>query len=577
MPTEVFDDVQELEIGLLEAEMPTSTEDSSYPYPSLRPTGESIQRGFRLAVLENPHLKITVAPSLGGRILSILDKRTNRSILPLPKALLSQPGGRRGAHLPVGIELTLNGQERPNSLGHADIGADPAEDDESPAGLWIAESIGGTGLSFHLHLSLPPDQAEIQIEARVLNRTLTPLPYNGGFRIHAGPGNAIREHNGLRFYSSERDAGFLIAAQGSLFDAAGYDGQCIRFERFDRLRLLEPRQVDTFTLTLTPFSDLGDMHGASRHAGASLTDDEVRILASKDAVGHKLLLLTESGQTLEAPVDLLTGAVVSIPLSDLPARPVELVLLSPSKQELLRLDRQPATPLPPLDSHSPQAPQSYPISPASNDLELSQAAFDIRLRHVAHLLQGYRALAGHDYESAEIAFERSLLFNAEDPLTWWIKALTSRLRNGPGEERSELLNAHFLAPAEPALRAEAFLSQSQEMGKEPSPLVAALDENPEAFVEVAALLVEAGLDDQATRWIDEALRHQDLAMLRYLQGFCFLRASRMQVEAAECVAAAARLGFVPPFPWRTVEWQAIEALSERFPDDPVLRRYRGLR
>jgi hypothetical protein len=193
------------------------------------------------------------------------------------------------------------------------------------------------------------------------------------------------------------------------------------------------------------------------------------------------------------------------------------------------------------------------------------------------LLQGYRALAGHDYESAEIAFERSLLFNAEDPLTWWIKALTSRLRNGPGEERSELLNAHFLAPAEPALRAEAFLSQSQEMGKEPSPLVAALDENPEAFVEVAALLVEAGLDDQATRWIDEALRHQDLAMLRYLQGFCFLRASRMQVEAAECVAAAARLGFVPPFPWRTVEWQAIEALSERFPDDPVLRRYRGLR
>jgi hypothetical protein len=174
---------------------------------------------------------------------------------------------------------------------------------------------------------------------------------------------------------------------------------------------------------------------------------------------------------------------------------------------------------------------------------------------------------------AENHLEQALLYNAEDHLSWWARAMATRVREGPGGERTELRNAHFLAPLEPALRAEAFLAQDQEMGKEPSPLLTPLEQNPEAFVEVAALLADLGLNDQATRWIDEALRHVDLAMLRYLQGFCYLRASRMHVEAAECVAAASRLGYTPPLPWRDIEWEAISALHARFPANELLTRY----
>ena len=101
------------------------------------------------------------------------------------------------------------------------------------------------------------------------------------------------------------------------------------------------------------------------------------------------------------------------------------------------------------------------------------------------------------------------MYNADDPLLWWGKAVALRLAGEDNEQ--ELLNAHFLAPLEPALRAESFLSQPINPDGAPSPLLASLAENPEEFIEVACLLIDCGLFDQASRWIDEALRHRDLA------------------------------------------------------------------
>jgi hypothetical protein len=183
---------------------------------------------------------------------------------------------------------------------------------------------------------------------------------------------------------------------------------------------------------------------------------------------------------------------------------------------------------------------------------------------------GAQALGERDFDAADVAIEQSLLYNGDDPLAWWALSATRRMRGDEGE-RPELLNAHFLAPLEPMLRAESFLGQSPAMGKEASPLVAPVAEIPEDLVEVACVLIEHGLLDQANRWIDEALRHHDLAMLRYLMADVLLRGTRMEAEAAEHMRAAAK-ALVPPLPWRPVEVRALRNVLERFPSDAAARR-----
>src|SRR5690348_16450242 len=105
MASEIFEGPLELEIGILEAGPPTS---ESYPYPTLLPAGRSTKATFRGLILENPYLRATFLPELGGRLLSLFDKRTNTETLHAG-ILTPEPGERRGAILRTGIEIQLDG------------------------------------------------------------------------------------------------------------------------------------------------------------------------------------------------------------------------------------------------------------------------------------------------------------------------------------------------------------------------------------------------------------------------------------------------------------------------------------
>lgn len=570
MPTDVYDDGLDLQIGLLEAAMPDSPERrSALPYPFLLPTGEEEMRRFRTVVLENSYLKAVVVPGLGGRVLSLFDKRTGTEILARYAALLPQPGGRRGAFLREGIQLRLDSEDRLNSLGNVATQPDPAPEEEMAAAVWIAETAGGTGLSFHLRLEMPPDRAELRFEIRVLNRTFEPLPYDGALALHVGDGEL---RDGL-FYSEARDAGFFFEAGETPLDLREMRDGALVVGRFPEPRRLAPRQVDTWSLRLVPFSGLGAIPEANAELAARLAPDRLTVQTAAARTGHKLVLLTQDGQTLEAPADLYPERILEIPLDGLPSPARALVVLDPAREEVLRTGVRPETSL--VASEPAEAPAAG-LGLETDEATLRRATFDVGRRHLAYTLLGTQALARRDFSAAQGLLEQALLYNAEDPLVWWAKAMAARLAGDEAEERAELLNAHYLAPLEPALRAESFLNLGPNLGKEPSPLLGPLEENPEEFVEVACLLLDAGLYDEATRWIDESLRHRDLAMLRYLQAYAFLVASRMAVEAAEHVAAAARLPFGPPFPYRAVERTALRFLARRFPNDATLARYRDL-
>jgi hypothetical protein len=105
-------------------------------------------------------------------------------------------------------------------------------------------------------------------------------------------------------------------------------------------------------------------------------------------------------------------------------------------------------------------------------------------------------------------------------------------------------------------------------------LVASL--TPDDLIEVACLLLEHGLPDEATRWIDEGLRHHDLAMLRYLQADALLTHTRMDAEAGQHLMLASQAQ-LPPYPWRHFEWTALQRLGNLFPSDARIAQLNAFR
>ena len=564
---EVFEDGMDLQIGLVQTVPHTiRSEWAGYPFPSLAPLGEEEMRTFRTIILENPYLRATILPGMGGRIISLFDKRTGTEILRRHPSVIPEPGGRRGVSVREGIQFVLDGQERLNALGNVSSQIEFASGEDSDASVWLAETFTGTGLSFHLRISMPPDQAIIQLEARVLNRWLKPQIYNGGLSMYLGEGS----FDGQIFYSSGRRAGIGLIATDHIFDGREYRDGRLSFYRFTHVNELSPRQVDTWKLTLVPYSGLPSLVGSSPFAAASVVGGNLLIQTTQQRLGHKLFLLTEDGKTLEAKVDLYPENLLEIPLDGIV--PVGIVLKDPAKNELLRLDSliircAEWAPIP-VDSLKTLS-QELLLDRSSTENDLKRATFNVSNRHLAYTLLGMKSLEEKQPEEASLAFEQSLMYNADDPLTWWIKAVALRLAEG--DNQAELLNAHYLAPLEPALRSESFLSQPINLDADPNPLLAALADNPEDFIEVACLLIESGLFDQASRWIDESLRHRDLPMLRYLMAYCLIKATRLDAEASDQLRLAAEAPLAPPFPFREVEWMALTQLHLSFPENSRLR------
>lgn len=515
MASDVYEDSITLRIGLLEA-LPVVA-GQSYPLPPLRPTGQVEERDFACVVLENPYLRLTVLPALGGRILRAFDKRTGLEALASREPLTPlKTENARGASLPDGIQWMLSGEERLNALGPVAYQVDASMDEGDDAAVWLAECASAPGLSWHLRVSLPPDAALIHLQARILNRTRHALPYEAGLTLPTG---------------------WALSSPRAELTGLGRRPRGV----------LGPRQVDTWSATLAPFTGLATT--ASSTSAAVDVGHSLKFQASRQSLGCKAVILTSDGQTLEAPLDLYPEQLLELPLGSV--APVALVLKDAQGKEMIRWGAE---------------------GLAGTD-EVDGDSMNAGTRHIFYLSHGIRALKERRYADADTDFEQALLYNGDDPLLWWIKGVTRRLMGDLSEDRPELPNAHYLAPLEPALRAEAFLSQPSEQSRDPNPLVAAM--SPDEIVEMACLLLEHGLPDEATRWIDESLRHYDLAMLRYLQADALLTETRMATEAAQHLMLAASAQ-VPPYPWRPYEVEAVARLLKRFPADMRLREFANL-
>jgi hypothetical protein len=562
MPTLVTEASLSFSVEALEAIPPTH---ASYPSPALRRTGKKDEREFRTLVISNPYLELTMLPDLGGRIIRIRDKRTQLDLIPFHHELQIFDGGTRGVFCDSGLQIVLSWDDRNHSMGTVSTSIDFAGEDEEPNAIRWGE-IGAGGVSLNLRISMPADTAKFELEVRAFNRTEQPILYNGGFRVGGWNGRWLSDSNCPTWIS---EGSGLVLETSIPFEGFSEPESSLSAHRFNRLRVLAPHQLDAWTVTVTPYTGLQSTKFVGTEIGFGWTRSDLCILSSRARPEAKVVIQTEAGKVMESVVALTPEVPEVMDLSGLDGEIVAAAVLASDRTELGRFDGALVA------LHSSQEPDEAIVNwfdPISSEIELAQTTFDISRRHLAHWKIALRQIARRELGAASASLEQCLLFNGEDHLAWWLKAVCERLWHGDGGERAEILNAHYLAPLDPVLRAESYLaSPSRTVDK--SPLLNPLEDIPESFVDVACLLLDAQLWEEATHWIDEALRHVDLPMLHYLQAFSFLEASRMDVQAAGHVTSAARLQAKPPYPWRPIERLALEVLGERFPADVVLAEF----
>ncbi|MCC7434667.1 MAG: hypothetical protein IT363_08270 [Methanoregulaceae archaeon] len=527
MAIRAFEERIQVEIDAVEA-LPTAPGDgddarSAYPLPRLRKLGGRERHEFIAIVLENNWVRATLVPALGGRVLSLQLNGTECLgverdadgvfLLNLTPSLTegsSSSSGMGSLELFAGLEITLRGRARRQSLAPLDVQLVEPGHEEDEAVVILGELDPGSSLSWHARISLAANEAALRVGVKVFNRDLAEAGYSSGLRwtgnigVFAEPG--------------------VLPNMGAQFaDRAG--------------ATLGPRLVDNWEAMVIPVPE--PPRGVSS-VGAVLVRSFLPVVG---APGARVLIQDSAGETLDATFDLEPGHAIDLP--EFQAFQIR-------------------------DAHKQVVAEWPAPEPDPDLLSLKRDLLHPDRRAATLIALAYRAITADDLGKARQLVDDALGHNQEDHLAWWLRAALHR-----GESEHDLPNAHFLAPMEPLLRAESFLAMAVNE-RDPNPLIAPLADDPDALIEVAVRLGEAGLKDDLARWIDEALRHREVPMLRYILADALLQKSRMAVEAADHVARVAKAPINPPYPWRSYERAVLERLGERFPDDARIAELRQM-
>ncbi|MBL8068677.1 MAG: hypothetical protein JNM28_09530 [Armatimonadetes bacterium] len=519
------------------------TPPACYPQVELRAGSGTVTHPIAGALLENAFVRVWVCASLGGRIIGLFDKRTGLWAIPLPDRLDLEQGGIRGVELNHGIEF-LCGPERLNRLGQTDLRI--VENSSGGAAAFVFEWFGDT--SWHGAVTLQSDGATVTLEQTLLNRSLLSKPLRGGVACPGmGSDGVCDDGEGNGFCLIDPDGGLALRSPG-VWATLPADGR------------LGGRRADSWKATLVPFTGLGRHLCSGQAISIGADGDQLTTQFHQTIQGGKIFLSLD-GQTLEAPIDNQPGPTTSTPVGQ-PASSLDGVLVRGADFS-------------PLAKWPPDAqPQPVP-------LKFDHKVFDHMVHcridpHALCRIPGMEAAAhgwlaeaaarAGDRERADAEMERYLAYNAEDPLGWWLKAAIKR---ESGLDRTEidreLPNAHYLAPLEPLLKAEAFLNTPQAQGREPNPLLASVAADPGQASGIVGAYLRHGLVQSAARLADELLRHRPNQMVHLLIAAAHIEHRSMEATAAEHVAAAEKLPLEPPFPYRPEEKAAVSRLAERFP------------
>lgn len=554
MPVNVFCEQVVLSLPVIET-LPFSADGplpACYPWPTLRPTGEVSERPFEVVVIQSDRLEVRVLPDLGGRIHSIVDRASGTAAWPALAATVDTVGAR-GAEIRSGIEWRVGNRLATRGLGRVEYRLQEPATEDSPGGVLLFELMPDEQIAWQASVSLTPQRAAATLELQVQNRSW--LPWMGPFGW------------------SLPDSGNLVSVVTGARE--GTPGQA-----------LWPRQAVTARLEIAVAELSGPTLASGKGLVIAFDGAKLSLLAFEDVGPCTVFLQPERGSTLEAGLTLAAGDVQAITLPLDVGQPQAILVRNDRREELLRWLRADEPTL--AESATTQA-----LVRAAESDEGPEGAFfaAVRDQEGAHDWRRWedsvpcqagawsrlasQAAAGEQYADAVGHVDRAISVAAEDVLLWAQRAILSRLAGGD-DERADLLNAHYLSPLEPILRAEAFLAIGPEQGREANPVSKPLADDPNAGLEAVDRLIEWGLTAEAVRLLDELLRHRERAMFHLALAGLHLAAGKTEATAAEHVRRASQLPVEPPFPFRSREINLLGKLINRFPNESNLAVWASL-
>lgn len=481
--------------------------DPAYPFPVLLADGPPEVHPNPVYLLENDLVRVAFSAALGGRIVSVTDRRTGREVF-------------ADGSLDMGWQWTLSGAPRGNAV--REVPALPAESEEESPALWFAEVVADADdLSAHIRWELEGEAAILRGELRVFNRSdHRKLIHPGSLAGPCHPGASWAQH----------EPEFPI--------------------------LLGPGETAMVPFTLTFWTGMPTDVDAYPDLVLGRDGAELIVQSHRKLAGARIVLRSPAGDQ-QANVDLYPEharriALPGIELTEVVVFDATGTLITPESLPTPEVDVTPETRL-----RAEWAVRGGPGRPA------------------AWRTLAYEAMRSGDAAAALDAWQNRLNFDAEDVLAWAHVEQLRRETDPDSATGDAIANAHFLAPMEPFLRADAFLQMDPHMGKEGSPLVAPLAEFPETMVAAASELIRVGALDRANRWIDECLRHTDIPLLRIIMAYTLWKGTRMRAEAAMHLRQLPDEPY-PPYPFRTHEWQLLAEVLEAFPEETRLAKWQFL-
>lgn len=535
-----------------------------YPQVRLEITRETVEQTIPILWMENEFIRLGIAPSLGGRIVAITDLRTGLDVISLPSEINLVEDDFRGARWNHGIEF-LAGENRSNSLGPVDFRVKEAGSPEDKGAVFFLEWTGD--LSWHAAITLYPDRAAFLIEQNVFNRRWLSVPGRAGIDFPELVQDYVSPDSCLIAQPSASGGLFISWTPGGL--TLTDDGLVTGEPKI----ALGGHRTDSIRIECSVFSSKAPL-AACTHSAAVFLDDKELIIQPHQEIANAKVFLSVNGQTLEAPLSAILGGASTTLLNSLPGK-VDAISIRDEHRETL-------VSWPSSSQYHPQTTTGSTASMFDEIIARAESPFRSYLRNpglepFCYWMEAVEAIKSDDFISAEESMDKYLGFNAEDSLGWWFKA-SIRRESGKAkdEDDRELPNAHYLAPLEPILRAEAFLNTPIAEGREPNPLLAPLAANPDHAAGVVGMYLECHLIQGMARLADELLRHRDNAMVRYLLAYALLEFARNETAAGEQVMLAGKLAIETPFPHRLVEKISVNQLADKFTSDARLKTLRGV-
>jgi tetratricopeptide (TPR) repeat protein len=144
-----------------------------YPYPLYdNLTNVRSEQTYHLVYLENEYIKIAIAPEIGGRLLSALDKTDNYDFIYHQHVIKPALIGLIGAWISGGIEWNIPHHHRASTFLPVQYRTESNADGSKT--IWVGELEVRQRMTWAVGYTLRPGSSVLECSVRIVNRT--PLP-----------------------------------------------------------------------------------------------------------------------------------------------------------------------------------------------------------------------------------------------------------------------------------------------------------------------------------------------------------------------------------------------------------------